>query len=156
MPLTDTALRNLKSDGTPTKLADSEGLYLYLSATGGKLWRMDYRFAGKRKTLSFGSYPTVSLKEARKKRDWAKELLAKGEDPGEHKKKVKAEAEAQAREQALTFAVVAEEWFATKQDVYAASNNKKKDGLLICSTNISATSPLPPLFPRIFWARFDR
>ena len=44
MPLTDTMLRKLKSDGTPTKLADSEGLYLYLSATGGKLWRMDYRF----------------------------------------------------------------------------------------------------------------
>ncbi len=42
MPLTDTALRNLKSDGTPTKLADSEGLYLYLSATGGKLWRKVY------------------------------------------------------------------------------------------------------------------
>lgn len=43
MPLTDTMLRNVKSDGTPAKLADSEGLYLYLSASGGKLWRMDYR-----------------------------------------------------------------------------------------------------------------
>ncbi len=45
MPLTDTMLRNLKSDGTPAKLADSEGLYLYLSASDGKLWRMDYRHA---------------------------------------------------------------------------------------------------------------
>jgi hypothetical protein len=69
MPLTDTMLRNLKADGTPSKLADSEGLYLYLSPTGGKLWRMDYRFAGKRKTLSFGAYPTVSLKDTRNKRD---------------------------------------------------------------------------------------
>lgn len=84
MPLTDTMLRKLKSDGTPTKLADSEGLYLYLSATGGKLWRMDYRFDGKRKTLSFGAYPTVSLKDARGKRDQAKELLAKDIDPGAH------------------------------------------------------------------------
>ena len=147
MPLTDTALRNLKSDGTPTKLADSEGLYLYLSATGGKLWRMDYRFAGKRKTLSFGSYPTVSLKEARKKRDWAKELLAKGEDPGEHKKKVKAEAEAQAREQALTFAVVAEEWFATKQDVYAASNIKKKRWLIDLLNEHIGNKPITALVP---------
>mgnify|MGYP007055838971 FL=1 len=49
MPLIDTALRNLKSDGTPTKLADSEGLCLYLSVSGGKLWRMDYRYAGKRR-----------------------------------------------------------------------------------------------------------
>lgn len=46
MPLTDAAFRDLKSDGTPTKLANSAGLYLYLSATGGKSWRMDYRFAG--------------------------------------------------------------------------------------------------------------
>ena len=76
MPLIDTALRNLKSDGTPTKLADSEGLCLYLSVSGGKLWRMDYRYAGKRKTLSFGAYPAVSLKDARRKRDKAKEQLA--------------------------------------------------------------------------------
>ena len=69
MPLTDIMLRNLKSYGTPAKLADSEGLYLYLSASGGKLWRMDYRYAGKRKTLSFGAYPAVSLKDARRKRD---------------------------------------------------------------------------------------
>lgn len=45
MPLTDTMLRNLKSDVTPAKLADSEGLYLYLSASGARLWRMDYLLA---------------------------------------------------------------------------------------------------------------
>ena len=94
MPLTDTMLRNLKSDGTPAKLADSEGLYLYLSASGGKLWRMDYRYAGKRKTLSFGAYPAVSLKDARRKRDKARELLANDIDPGAQKKAAKEEAEA--------------------------------------------------------------
>lgn len=128
MPLTDTMLRNLKSDGTPAKLADSEGLYLYLSASGGKLWRMDYRYAGKRKTFSFGAYPAVSLKDARRKRDKAKELLAKGFDPGAQKKAAKEEAEAAAREQALTFAVVAQEWFATKQDSYAAAISRKSNG----------------------------
>ena len=102
MPLTDTMLRNLKSDGTPTKLADSEGLYLYLSASGGKLWRMDYRYAGKRKTLSFGAYPAVSLKDARRKRDRAKELLTNDIDPGAQKKAAKEEAEVAAREQALS------------------------------------------------------
>ena len=117
MPLTDTMLRNLKPDGTPPKLADSEGLYLYLSPTGSKLWRMDYRFSGKRKTLSFGAYPIVSLKDARGKRDNAKELLAKDMDPGAHKKATKAAAAAIAKEQALTFAVVAREWFETKKDV---------------------------------------
>ena len=130
MPLTDTALRNLKPDGTASKLADSEGLYLYASPTGGKLWRMDYRFAGKRKTLSFGAYPTVPLKDARARRDNTKELLAKDIDPGAQKKAAKTEAEAVAREQALTFAVVAQEWFETKKDVNAASNIKKKQGLI--------------------------
>lgn len=87
---------------------------------------MDYRYAGKRKTLSFGAYPAVSLKEARRKRDKAKELLANDIDPGAQKKAAKEEAEAAAREQALTFAVVALEWFATKQNSYAAANIKKK------------------------------
>ena len=107
LPLIDTALRNMTSDGTPTKLADSEGLCLYLSVSGGKLWRMDYRYAGKRKTLSFGASPAISLKDARRKRDKAKEQLADDIDPIAQKKAAKEEAEAAAREQVLTFAVVA-------------------------------------------------
>ena len=75
MPLSDPAVRNAKPTGKPQKLADTEGLYLFISPTGGKLWRMDYRFAGKRKTLSFGKYPAVGLKDARTRRDKAKELL---------------------------------------------------------------------------------
>jgi hypothetical protein len=70
---------------------------------------MDYRFAGKRKTLSFGAYPAVPLKYARERRDEAKEQLAKGLDPGEQKKAAKAEAVAIAKEAALTFRVVADE-----------------------------------------------
>ena len=147
MPLTDTMLRNLKADGTPSKLADSEGLYLYLSPTGGKLWRMDYRFAGKRKNLSFGAYPAVSLKDARSKRDNTKELLAKDIDPGAHKKAVKAEAEAVAKEQALTFAVVAQEWFETKKDVYAASNIKKKQWLIDLLNEHIGNKPITTLVP---------
>ena len=147
MPLTDTALRNLKPDGTPSKLADSEGLYLYVSPTGGKLWRMDYRFAGKRKTLSFGAYPTVSLKDARARRDNAKELLAKDIDPGAHKKAAKAEAEAAAREQALTFSVVAQEWFETKKDAYAASNIKKKQWLIDLLNERIGNKPITTLVP---------
>ncbi len=147
MPLNDTMLRNLKSDGTPAKLADSEGLYLYVSATGGKLWRMDYRFAGKRKTLSFGAYPTVSLKDARVRRDSAKELLAKDIDPGAHKKAAKAEAIAIAREQTLTFAVVAQEWFSTKKDTYAASNIKKKQWLIELLNAHIGNKPITALIP---------
>lgn len=65
MPLNDTMLRNLKSEGTPKKLADSDGLYLYLSATGGKLWRMDAHFGGKRQTLSFGALPPYFCKKGK-------------------------------------------------------------------------------------------
>jgi len=51
MPLTDVFLRGVKASGTPQKYADSGGLYLFVSPAGGKLWRMDYRFTGKRKTM---------------------------------------------------------------------------------------------------------
>lgn len=68
------------------KLADGGGLYLQVEPSGSRYWRMKYRFAGKEKRLSFGVYPTVSLADARQKREEAKKLLATGEDPGEVKK----------------------------------------------------------------------
>ena len=75
MPLTETQIRNLKPDSTPKKHFDGEGLFLYVTPTGSKLWRMAYRFKGKAKLLSFGKYPTVSLRDARTRRDEAKSLL---------------------------------------------------------------------------------
>jgi integrase len=74
---------------------------------------MAYRYNGKQKLLSFGAYPVISLKDARARRDEAKELLAKGIDPGEEKKERKAALAAQEREQRETFAFVALEWFTT-------------------------------------------
>ena len=65
MKLADTFLRGIKATGKAQKHPDGEGLYLFASPTGGKLWRMDYRFDGKRKTLSIGAYPAVSLADAR-------------------------------------------------------------------------------------------
>jgi hypothetical protein len=68
MALSDTTVRNVKSTDKPYKLADEGGLHLYVTTTGGKLWRMKYRFGGKEKLLSFGAYPAVSLREARERR----------------------------------------------------------------------------------------
>ncbi len=82
--LSDVYLRKLKP-GDKTKHFDGEGLYVFLSPAGGKLWRMDYAFNGKRKTLSLGAYPAVSLKAARERRDAAKVLLAEGIDPSTEK-----------------------------------------------------------------------
>lgn len=109
--LNDTVIRNLKPLDKPKKYTDGAGLYLYVPCTGAKLWRFDYRFDDKRKVLSFGEYPAVSLKMAREKRENAKRLLAEGIDPGEHKKQAKA---AKLAEQANTFEKVAREWHETQ------------------------------------------
>lgn len=85
MALTDTAIRQAKPADKPRKLADEKGLYLLIQPTGGKLWRMDYRFNGARKTLALGAYPTVSLAAARERREDARKLLANDIDPGEYR-----------------------------------------------------------------------
>lgn len=71
MPLNDTRIRALKPSVKPTKHGDSGGLLLVVNPTGSKLWRMVYRFEGKQKQLSFGTWPDVSLAEARAARDTA-------------------------------------------------------------------------------------
>lgn len=114
MPLTDTAIKAFKPKGTPYKKYDNDGLYLEVAPSGGKWWRLKYRFGGKEKRISLGTYPAIGLKDARQRRDEAKTMLAKGIDPGEHKKAIKAEAAASATDEALTFEVVAREWYAKK------------------------------------------
>lgn len=86
MSLTDRTIANLKATGKQFRKADGGGLFINVSPSGGKLWRYSYRFDGKQKTLSLGIYPAVTLKMARDARDAAKDLLAKGTDPGEAKK----------------------------------------------------------------------
>lgn len=92
MPLTDAQIRRLKAPEKEKKLSDSQGLYLLLKPSGGRLWRMAYRYGGKQKALALGQYPHVGLMEARQKRDAAKTLLAKGLDPSHEAKTAKAEA----------------------------------------------------------------
>lgn len=82
MPLSDTFTRNTKHSGTSAgdKYSDGGGMYLHITKAG-KYWRMNYRFAGKQKTLALGVYPVVSLAKARQGRDKAREMLAQGVDP---------------------------------------------------------------------------
>lgn len=89
------------------KLSDTDGLYLLVTPKGGKCWRMNYRHMGKQRTLSFGVFPDTGLAEARKQRDAARKLLAKGEDPAERAKIDRISAEAASLN---TFEVVAGEW----------------------------------------------
>ena len=80
--LSDTRIRQAKPRERDYKITDFDGLYLLVRPTGSKLWRLAYRFGGKQKLLAFGSYPTVTLAQARERRDAARKLLANGTDPG--------------------------------------------------------------------------
>ncbi len=104
MKLNDAKLRTLN---TPGKHFDGAGLYLELTAAGGRYWRLKYRHGGKEKRLAFGVYPAVSLKEARELAANARKLLQAGDDPGEARKTAKAKA---AHEAVNTFEAVAADW----------------------------------------------
>ncbi len=75
MKLTNTAVKNAKPKEKNYKLFDGGGLYLEIMKTGAKYWRLKYRFVGKEKRLAIGVYPEISLKQAREKREVAKQLL---------------------------------------------------------------------------------
>lgn len=122
MGLTDTGIKNAKSKDKPYKLSDSEGLCLLVTPTGGKLWRFDYRFMGKRNTISMGIYPEVSLAKARDKRNDARRLLAEGIDPSENRKIQK---DAKLERSANSFEKVAREWFAKFKPGWAATHSDK-------------------------------
>ncbi|MDR1124862.1 MAG: integrase arm-type DNA-binding domain-containing protein, partial [Deltaproteobacteria bacterium] len=122
MKLTDTFLRAVKATGKAQKHPDGGGLYMYVSPTGGKLWRMDYRFDGKRKTLSMGGYPAVSLADARARRQAAKVQLVQGIDPCAHKQAIKTAVRAETEN---TFEVVAREWFDKNKSFWVDTHAEK-------------------------------
>ena len=119
--LTVTAVNQAKPKDKPYKMADEKGLYLFIQSTGSKLWRFDYRFNDKRKTLAIGAYPDLSLAEARNKRDKARNLLANEVDPSEAKKAIKV---AKNNLVANSFEVIAREWIATKMQTKSAGYQK--------------------------------
>lgn len=122
--LTNVAVRQAKAKDKPYKISDSGGLYLLVNSTG-KYWRMNYRFAGKQKTLAIGVYPAITLVEARKKKDEAKDQLANDIDPA-ITKSIRKHVIRHAAEN--TFKAVALEWHAknTKTWAESTSNNIKR------------------------------
>jgi integrase len=108
MALTDTTIRNAKPAAKPVKLFDERGLFLIVTPTGGKWWRLKYRFEGKEKLLSLGTYPDVGLKDARERRDRARMQLADGIDPSHSRKAQKSLRQERA---ANSFEAVAREWY---------------------------------------------
>ncbi|HUY81523.1 MAG TPA: Arm DNA-binding domain-containing protein [Acidobacteriaceae bacterium] len=93
MALTDTVIRKAKAKDAAYRLSDGGGLYLQVTPAGGKLWRWKYRFEGREKLMTFGSYPDVSLSQARERHATARKRLATGTDPMAERKAEKAAAE---------------------------------------------------------------
>ena len=106
MPLSDTKARNVKPKSKQFKIFDTDGLFLLVSPAGGKWWRFKYRLGGKEKLISLGTYPEVSLAQARGRRDEARKQVADGIDPSQARKALKA-SKAQNEN---TFEMVAREW----------------------------------------------
>lgn len=112
MPLTDTAIRNAKPKEKPYKVADSQGLYLLVNPRGSKLWRVKYRINGVERKLAIGSYPEITLAEARSARDAARRQVAHDIDPNFAKRQARIEASMRAEN---SFAKVAEELIAKRE-----------------------------------------
>lgn len=109
MALTDTAIKLAKAGDIDRKLADEKGLYLLVTTSGSKLWRLKYRIGGKEKKLALGSYPDVGLKEARARRDAARKAAEAGNDPAAAKREARIARQFSA---ANTFGAIADEFIA--------------------------------------------
>ncbi len=114
MSLSEVAIRAAKPAHKRYKLADEKGLYLLVKPNGSRLWRYKYRHAGVEKLLALGAYPTVSLRDARERRDEARKLISNHIDPG-----VKRKLDKEGRTN--TFAGVAQEWLGTKKSSLSES-----------------------------------
>ncbi len=123
IPLSDMKVQKAKSRDKNVTLFDGGGLFLMVTPAGGKLWRFKYRYDGKQKLLAFGSYPEISLQDARQKRDEARRQLANMIDPGavrKAQKQVKTES-------TETFEIIAREWHAKFTPSW---NSRHAEGLL--------------------------
>ena len=113
MKLTVKQIDSSKPKEKDYKLSDGGGLYLLVKTNGGKYWRLKYRIDGKEKLLAIGVYPTVTLADARRKRDDAKRLLADGIDPNQQRKEQK---QASKIDSVNTFKNIALEWYEGRKD----------------------------------------
>jgi hypothetical protein len=114
--LNESRIRASEHREKPYKLFDERGLFMLITPSGGRLWRLRYRHSGVEKLLTLGAYPEVSLKRAREKREDARRLLADGVDPSANRK-------AERTAQADTFEAIAMEWLKLNKASLAAETN---------------------------------
>lgn len=149
MALTDIGIRNAKPGEKPSKMSDGGGLYLLVTPSGGKLWKFKFRVDGKEKKLALGSWPDVSLADARKRRERAREDLAAGMDPALEKQLDKIRIREDA---ANTFDVVAREFFDKRSNdgdkAWSPATLKKNEWLLELLTPSLGRRPVSEIEPR--------
>ena len=119
MALTDTKAKQAKVKEKTYRLSDERGMYLEVSTTGSKYWRLKYRYGGKEKRLAIGVYPEVSLKKARDLRDAARIQIKDGIDPSAHKRAMK---HTQGDQAANNFQAVAKEWYKKEKPHWSDSH----------------------------------
>lgn len=122
MPLTDVQIRSIVPIERMQRFFDGKGLYLEVTPKGGKYWRYKYRFAGKEKRISLGTYPAVGLKKARERLQEARALLDEGVDPSFKRKSEKANL-LEAHQN--TFELLANEWVSQQEKIWAPSHSSR-------------------------------
>jgi integrase len=118
VPLTEIECRTAKPKTKPYKLTDANGLQLWVHTSGSRTWRLAYRFAGKQRSITFGQYPTITLGEARRKRDDVRRLLWEGRDPEAVVTTTTASVD-------RTFKAVATTWFELRKDGWVEDHAKR-------------------------------
>lgn len=137
--LTDTQLRKTKPKSKPFNLYDGGGLYLTIAPSGAKWWRLKYRFAGRERRMGLGSYPDVTLVEARDRMNAARALLRDGQDPSIERQ---AERRRTMMAAANTFSVIAAEWMEKREGKLATSSQEKNAWLLDLVTGALGSRPI--------------
>ena len=121
-PLTDAVVKKAKPGNKPARIFDGRGLYIEIAPSGGKWWRWKYRCEGKERLLSMGTYPDVTLKAARERRDEARALLQSGVDPGAARKAAKA---SRSEAGVNCFETVAREFHSVKREEWSEAHAKR-------------------------------
>ncbi len=125
-PLTDKEIKEAKSKTKDYQLTDGNGLYLLVTSRNTKLWRFNYIFENKRNLTSFGTYPAVTLKQARDKRDELKELIAGGVNPAQKKKDDKIQVQTIEQSKQNTFYEVSQKWLKHNINNWIPKHHKEK------------------------------
>lgn len=128
LPLSDKEIKNAKSSEKEYKLFDGGGLYLSVQPNGSKGWRLKYLFKGNEKRISLGTYPIVSLSDARSKREEYKKAIASGIDPSQERKSNKIKLQLEQEEVQNTFENIAKEFLEKQKLRLGEKTYQKKEG----------------------------